>query len=329
MPTTTTPHNLVVPSLPHEPHPTPGFYVQANGKDKTESPGGWAIARIWKDPAGLWHSEVKVAWDPDIKTKPLRLKEAVVLADVWRNRLGLSKIPIFTNADPLDGFPSGKDRNVGKQTVFNKLLDFIHKVEDDAGDDMELSNDSCKAEKLVYGIVSNDKLASGYLVQNTPGYDIDYPPNLHEVKSFGQSSPVVHFTSAQLDKMNDKNYFVWLVKKVPGNIKNWWIIKIPGDVLYAQITELAKGKFSLNCPGTPSSPYLMIGVKIKLNALISGKTHLKLDPVSSAHGPSLRLSKHKSKSSAIEGGTAIAWYNSLGTKTLGTKTRSANPWFLP
>lgn len=313
--------------------------MQANGKHKTESPGGWAIARIWEDPVGLWHSEVKVAWDPDIKTKPARLKEAVALADVWRNQLKPPTIPIFTNADPLGGFPSGKDRNVGSRTVFNQLLHFIHKVEYDAGDDMELSNDSCKAEKLVYGIVSNDKLASGYLVQNYPGYDIEYTPpksitqQFHEVKSFGQSSPVVHFTSAQLDKMNDKNYSVWLVKKVPGNIKNWWIIKIPGDALYAQITELAKGKFSLNCPGTRSSPYLMIGVKIKLpNVLGLSKKNFKLKSTLTSPGtvsgnPSLILSKDPS--GAIVGGTAIAWYNSLGTKTLGTKTRSANPWFLP
>lgn len=236
----------------------PGIYIQAVGKESEASPGAWGYARIWEDPAGKWHDIFRHSgWEVDNVSQKERLRRAYDAAHAENTSDGLG---VFGNADPK-GVRLQESAAALNNPPFDELKNRLEALNSNQ-DFSKGSNDGTTAERLIWSLVG--KQDSEFEFQNQEGYDIECPQGcFHEVKSF-QGNAEIHFSSAQLSKMNDQNYFVWLVKKDGTSIGDWQIYKLKGTEVFAAIKHLAKSKFELTDNGERQDVHLAVGVKFKL-----------------------------------------------------------------
>ncbi len=270
------------------------IFVQAitdgSNNDGNPSPGAWGFVRIFKEK-NVWYDGIFIAdWDSVDRSDKSRLEEA-------RNYLVKTypeKVKIF-NSDPPGGVKEEekclnltsviKEQNKCSEPtdhfdktfkqLFGKITDKIRESDPDR-EFSKSTSDGFLAEKLVHYIIHQSNPPPPYRPQQIQGYDLRCPTDtFHEVKSFKGNSEI-HFTSAQLEKMGEEKYFVWLVKKVdqnPPNLRYWKICKLKGTDVLEAIRSRACSKFKLTdlCAGSGmkkcTDARLSVGVKFDFSGI--------------------------------------------------------------
>jgi hypothetical protein len=255
---TTTPSGFTVPTVNFTETGKSGIYIQAVGDRSNASPGAWGYVRIWERPNDEWNDIFRHSgWEEDNVSQKERLKRAYDAAISENTGAGLA---VFGNADPQGISLHKSIEGINAADVFKELQERLSALNSDQ-DFSKGSNDGVIAERLIWHLLGN---RGNYQFQTTEGYDIECPQDhLHEVKSF-QGNAEIRFTSAQLEKMNRQNYFIWLVKKTGTAIGHWEIYKLNGQDVFTAIQHLAKAKLNLGDNGPGNEVHLAVGVKFKL-----------------------------------------------------------------